>query len=84
MIADFFTKPLQGGLFKYMRDMIMGITDLPIEERVEKDGTDEMAIRRAAVNKRLNGTTKQTYVDVVKGIKNEKRPNEEMKISELV
>jgi hypothetical protein len=36
MVADFFTKPLQGKLFKYLRNMIMGITPLTLEERVEK------------------------------------------------
>ena len=33
-MADFFTKPVQGGLFKKLRDQIMGITPIPIEERV--------------------------------------------------
>jgi len=28
MIVDFYTKPLQGELFKYMRDKIMGITSM--------------------------------------------------------
>ena len=37
MIADFFTKPLQGSLFMKMRDMIMGITIMTPEERVRKD-----------------------------------------------
>ena len=40
MVADFFAKPLQGKLFKYLRDIIMGITHLPspltLEERVGK------------------------------------------------
>ena len=27
MIADFFTKPLQGSLFRYFRNMIMGVSD---------------------------------------------------------
>ena len=49
MLADFFTKPMQGGLFKKLRDQSMGITTIPIEERVvicAKDhGTNkEMAI----------------------------------------
>ena len=39
MIADFFTKPLQGNLFKKLRDIIMGIASYPIEERVEKNST---------------------------------------------
>jgi hypothetical protein len=38
MVADFFTKPLQGKLFKYLRNMIMGLTPLTLEERVEKHG----------------------------------------------
>ena len=35
MIVDFFTKPLQGSLFKKIRGIIMGIEKLPVEERVE-------------------------------------------------
>ena len=35
MIANFFTKPLQGKLFHKMRDIIMGHAPLPVEERVE-------------------------------------------------
>jgi hypothetical protein len=34
MLADYYTKPLQGSLFKKMRDIIMGISPYPIEERV--------------------------------------------------
>ena len=34
MITDYFTKPLQGALFKNMRDIIMGLTALPDEGRV--------------------------------------------------
>ena len=34
MIADYFTKPLQGALFKKMRDIIMGLSAFPDEERV--------------------------------------------------
>ena len=37
MVADYFTKPLQGKLFKIIRDYIMGISEIPIEERVETD-----------------------------------------------
>ena len=44
MLADFFTKPLQGALFRIFRDIILGknriisldsIPDLLVEERVE-------------------------------------------------
>ena len=34
MIADYFTKPLQGNLFKLMRNIIMGLAPFPDEERV--------------------------------------------------
>ena len=44
MLTDFFTKPLQGELFRFMRSIIMGFTsitdvlgqDSEIKERVEK------------------------------------------------
>ena len=38
MVADYFTKPLQGSLFRKMRDQIMGITMFAsLKERVEGD-----------------------------------------------
>ena len=37
MIADFFTKPLQGKLFRYLRDIVMGLAPFPMEERVGLD-----------------------------------------------
>ena len=36
MVSDFYTKPLQGKLFRDMRDFIMGAAPLPVEERVGK------------------------------------------------
>ena len=35
MIADFYTKPLQGSLFIRMRNFIMGLDDAFCKERVE-------------------------------------------------
>ena len=35
MIADFFTKPFQGNLFRNMRDIIMGASPYPSKEHVE-------------------------------------------------
>ena len=35
MIADFYTKPLQGSLFRKMRDIVMGLAAFPDEERVD-------------------------------------------------
>lgn len=34
MIADFFTKPLQGKLFRFLRDIVMGRAPFPMEDRV--------------------------------------------------
>lgn len=46
MIADFLTKPLQGMVFKRMRDIIMGVTPFPVEERVGEytNNTDKKLI----------------------------------------
>lgn len=35
MIADLYTKPLQGKLFKFMQDILIGLAPMPTEERVE-------------------------------------------------
>ena len=37
MIADFFTKPLQGSLFRIMRDVVMGQKDTEVLEHFESD-----------------------------------------------
>ena len=42
MIADFYTKPLQGALFIKLRNFIIGLDDAFCEERVEKrDNSDK-------------------------------------------
>lgn len=58
MVDDFFTKPLQGSLYKKMRDFIMGITSSINEECVVENVKSETFIE--------NGDAKQTYADVVK------------------
>ena len=71
MLADFFTKPLQGSLFHIFRDVIMGYTS--IEELVDKLDTS-LKIRvgdekvKVVSNYPANSNTtngKQIYVDVV-------------------
>jgi len=37
MVADYFSKPLQGGIFKKMRNKIMGLYPMLTEERVEEN-----------------------------------------------
>jgi hypothetical protein len=56
MLADFFTKPLQGNLFRKFRDVVLGYkninaltltTPIPTEERVgDRAETDAMSARR--------------------------------------
>ena len=48
MIADFFTKPLQGKLFKKIRDIIMGLAPFPMEERVEKRDNEKTSVNTAS------------------------------------
>jgi hypothetical protein len=45
MIADYFTKPLQGVLFRQLRDMIMGNVEIALPEEVacgSADSTDRI------------------------------------------
>ena len=59
MLADFFTKPLQGALFATFRDVILGykhvdsLLSAPTaepEERVGMEPTDDVGTERATVN----------------------------------
>jgi hypothetical protein len=63
MVADFFTKPLQGSLFKKFRDVIMGhkhmdtlalLAPMPLEERVGK--TRQSRTDVSHVSSTSNGT----------------------------
>ena len=64
MIADYYTKPLQGNLFKKLRNYIMGITIMPIEERVGNN--IKMKKNNEAIDKTVNGY-KPSYSDIVTG-----------------
>ena len=44
MIADFYTKPLQGALFIKMRNFIMGLDDAFCEERVENRNSPDKSL----------------------------------------
>ena len=45
MVADYFTKPLQGVLFRTMRDMIMGKSEIPLPS----DKTDSNTVKTNSV-----------------------------------
>ena len=76
MIADYYTKPLQGSLFKKMRDILMGLAPFPEEERVgvqkkvrseaKSSGNGDGPVSRnlSTMGKNKNGVT---YADVVRG-----------------
>ena len=56
MLADYYTKPLQGALFQKMRDRIMGLSDYIDEERVEEN-------KKASLN--TSGQLQKTYAEAV-------------------
>ena len=73
MIADYFTKPLQGKPFKMFRDLIMGYVhinnllkeiDLSIKERVVK--TMNSKENRNVINKSNPLPDRVSWADVVK------------------
>ena len=68
-MADYYTKPLQGKLFRKMRDKIMGLVPMMTEERVENDKND-VEKQRDAVNPGTNNirlsTGSGSYADAVK------------------
>ena len=63
MIANYFTKPLQGKLFIIMRDQIMGISDTPIEERV---GNCETTKKTIGVSPNMTEKKEISWADVVR------------------
>ena len=62
MIADFFTKALQGSLFRKMRDIIMGLAPFPAEERVEENSLTTVALGQ----NHNRDDVKMTYAEAVK------------------
>ena len=53
MIADYFTKPLLGSLFTFLRNIIMGITPYPTKERVGDkvcSGAERTEIKSSTAN----------------------------------
>ena len=81
MITDFFTKPLQGNLFRKFRDVAMGYKHISLlysnaeeslsQERVENDGKD---ILRENIGRAKNGPSavmngkNVTWADVVMNV----------------
>ena len=81
MLANYFTKPLQGKAFKLFRDLIMGyapistILDaiaLSAKERVEKH---KLVTESSIID---NGQNSRTYADVVKKVPGKSTSNEKV------
>ena len=56
MIADYYTKPLQGSLFRKMRDIVMGIAPFPAEERVESRNNEHSIAAEQCTSTENNST----------------------------
>ena len=75
MLADFFTKPLQGTLFKKFRDVVLGYVHIDtllltteedsVQERVEKNDNSEDCVSPESCPSIV--PTPRSYADVVKG-----------------
>ena len=98
MIADFFTKPLQGKLFRKFRDLIMGYVDFPdhyfnvtkIKERVEeskneqKDSNENDSKKTKKRDLVIYGNKRNDELLRRKNKKNERRYNKNSKIENEV
>jgi hypothetical protein len=76
MLADFFTKPLQGNLFRRFKSVVLGHSHVdtlhepivePLEERVgdKRSGTSDIPVQGAYIDGKRNDV-QLTYADVVK------------------
>ena len=71
MVADYFTKPLQGSLFRKMRDSIMNVSASWGPASMQLPGP-----RSVLAGKEPDGTNGQTYASVVRGKPNGKYAEE--------
>ena len=80
MLADFFTKPLQGGLFRKFRDVILGYQHIDTLATVSLAGPEERVEEKQAPSQKNSGKDKdtapeplvmprRTWADVAKGNK---------------
>jgi hypothetical protein len=74
MLADFFTKPLQGAPFKKLRDIIMGYKDInvildredTIKERVGNTTNENVIESRDKTKKGNVAPIRRSYADVAR------------------
>ena len=68
MIADFFTKPLQGGLFRTTKNYIMGHAEILMEEHIGTDSKNDNKSNKIAIRTehKTKERQKSSYANVVK------------------
>ena len=87
MLADFFTKPLNGKLFHLFRDVIMGYKDIhtlsdnsfSLKERIGNVSKKENEFKNNTKNKGGEQEQKLTYAEVVRSKRNDKTSMKEEK-----
>ena len=77
MVADFFTKPLQGSLFRKFRDIILGYEHISKLHEVMEESLSEERVRKGDLTKNVKAvkttndgpsiTRPKTYAEVVSG-----------------
>ena len=63
MVADFFTKPLQGSLFKKLRDVVLGYSHVSTLAKGMKETTFQERVEKSG---NLVSKSNESYADVVK------------------
>ena len=85
MVADYFTKPLQGALFKRFRDVIMGVSHPNTLPKSNTTGTQERVVDKVEKKSPIsheqmesgnkeNANKKLTWSEIVKGCAGSERP----------
>ena len=84
MLADYFTKPLQGALFRKMRSVIMGwehINSLKTdyETRLNKERVENLGNPQDVFSRDVKDNYKRAYAEVVNSKCNMKKNDKETK-----
>ena len=82
MLADYFTKPLQGSLFKRFRDVIMGVQHP--DSIVIPTSIDTASQERVATTSRVGDLVSQSSGESIIGAKNIKQEKKKIRWSDVV
>ena len=82
MLADYFTKPLQGSLFKRFRDVIMGVQHP--DSIVIPTSIDTTSQERVATTSRVGDLVSQSSGELITEEKNVKQEKKKIRWSDVV